>query len=197
MSAPLMLVITGRPATGKTTLARRLATDTGLPLVHKDALKESLFDSLGIGDRAHSRRLGYASIQLLRGVARELLQAGDSLIVESNFSEVYDGDVFRAMARELGACLAQVWLVAATEDLVARWERRAHLGTRHPGHVELASADEVRGVLRAPGDTPLALPGPLLALDTTKLGEELYNTTLAFVQMALDGAGDDGGSSVK
>ena len=47
MSKPLLFVITGRPATGKTTLARRLAVDLRLPLIHKDGLKESLYDALG------------------------------------------------------------------------------------------------------------------------------------------------------
>lgn len=195
MIGPLLLIVTGRSATGKTTLARRLASDTGLPLAHKDALKESLFDSLGIGDGAYSRRLGYASIQLLRLVTRELLHAGVSLIVESNFSEALDGAVFRSMASECGARVAQVWLMAAPEDLVARWERRAGSGERHAGHVELASRAEMHAALRAPSDTPLRMPGPLLALDTTKFGEALYNTALAFVQMTLDGAGMAGRSS--
>lgn len=186
---PLLLIVTGRSATGKTTLALRLASDTGLPLMYKDALKESLFDSLGTGDRAYSRRLGYASIVLLRQVTRDLLQAGVSLIVESNFSEALDGSIFRSLASELGARTAQIWLMATPEDLVARWERRARSGERHAGHVELANRAEMHAALRAPSDRPLRLPGPLLALDTTEFGETKYNTALAFVQMTLDGAG--------
>ena len=193
--SPLLVIVTGKSATGKTTLARRLADDARLPLVYKDALKESLFDSLGVGDRPHSRRLGFASIQLLRALTRELLGSGVSLIVESNFSEEFDGLVFRALSREMNARVAQIWLVTEMNALLTRWEARARSSIRHAGHVELANAGEVHAMLCAPGDQPLSLPGPMLALDTTEFSEMAYSAALAFIQMSLDGAWDAGESS--
>lgn len=195
MSKPLLLVVTGRPATGKTTLARKLAIDLRLPLIHKDGLKEPLFDVLGAPDRAASRQLGVASLRLQRVIAAELLRVGISLIIESNFSEQYDGAPLRALAYEYGAKLAQIWLAAEPRMLVERFERRAAAGNRHLGHLELAHIDEFRQALVAPGDTPLSLPGPVLALDTTDFNVTDYLGALAFARLALSGAMDAGGSS--
>ncbi len=88
---PLVIVVNGLPATGKTTLARRLADDFRLPLLAKDAIKETLFETLGWGDRAWSRRLGTATMALLYLLLEEHLRAGQPCIVECNFYPDRDG----------------------------------------------------------------------------------------------------------
>ena len=49
---PLLVLVSGSPGSGKTTLARRLAGDLAMPLVGKDTIKEALGnarDQVGLG----------------------------------------------------------------------------------------------------------------------------------------------------
>ncbi len=54
---PTLVLVTGAPGSGKTTLAMPLARHLGLPLITKDTIKEALFDTLGTGDHTWSQRL--------------------------------------------------------------------------------------------------------------------------------------------
>ena len=83
---PLLVIVGGTPASGKTTLANLLARELRLPLLARDTLKEALMDSLGSPSRARSMELGGASYALLFVVLDRLLDAGVGAILESNFS---------------------------------------------------------------------------------------------------------------
>src|SRR5438105_5624035 len=80
-----VIVITGPPASGKTTLGKRLASDLGLPYIYKDGIKERLFETLGWKDRPWSQLLGRASIDLIYYFLEVQLAAGVSCVVECNF----------------------------------------------------------------------------------------------------------------
>lgn len=91
---PLLVVITGPPASGKSTLASALSVEVSLPCISRDAFKEILFEELGWSDRARSQRLGRATWPLLYNVVGEQLRAGRSLIVEANFDPTLDAAEF-------------------------------------------------------------------------------------------------------
>ena len=79
-----LVIVSGPPGAGKSTLAGPLAADLGLPLLAKDAIKESLFDALGHVDDdplASSRRLGGAAMELLWRLAAEC----PAVVIEANF----------------------------------------------------------------------------------------------------------------
>ena len=46
-----LIIVTGAPGTGKTTLALDLSRRLGLPVLSRDDLKERLFDRIGWKDR--------------------------------------------------------------------------------------------------------------------------------------------------
>ena len=48
---PLLVLVAGAPASGKTTLARRLAAELGLPVLHRDLIRNAIADAFGPSDR--------------------------------------------------------------------------------------------------------------------------------------------------
>lgn len=133
---PLVVVVTGPPASGKTTVAERLQAAFEVPLLTKDAIKERLFDELGWSDHESSNTLGRTSILLLHDLVDRLVAGRVSHIVEANF-EAISAPRFAA----LDARLVQVYCSAPADVLIRRFEERP----RHPGHVDDAwnLADEL------------------------------------------------------
>jgi len=166
-NGPLVLIITGAPASGKSTLGHQLAVALGVPYLSKDLFKETLFDSLGWHDRAWSRRLGGASMRLLFRSAEALLEAGQSIALESNFSATWDTPQFLALAKRYACRFVQVVCSAPGPTLVERYERRARSGERHPGHADVAALDELLPRLLTERWDALELEGPVFRVDTT------------------------------
>ena len=75
----VLVVVTGPPASGKTSLARTLARELGLPWIGKDALKEPLYEVIGSGDDLEPK-LEEAARRLLLTVAQAQLEAGVSAL---------------------------------------------------------------------------------------------------------------------
>ena len=132
---PFLLLVSGPPASGKTTLARLLAGRLGWPLLGKDSFKEALFDSLGVGDADWSRRLSEAAFARQSEAADRILARGGSLVIEGNFRAAHR-PALAALAARHGAVLAQVACRASPATLAARRAARANTADRHAGHLD-------------------------------------------------------------
>ena len=148
--------IVGLPGAGKTTLARPLAAHLDRPLLAKDTIKEALFDALGTGDRAWSRRLGAASFEVLYAVAGAL----PAVVLDANL-----GPEAGPRLRAPDADLVEVFCRCPPEEVERRFAARAP--RRHPGHVDHQLAPEVKAAL-AGGIGPLRLGGPVLEVDSAR-----------------------------
>jgi tRNA(Arg) A34 adenosine deaminase TadA/predicted kinase len=166
-SRPVVLIVTGPPASGKSTIGRQVAAELGMPFLSKDLFKETLFDSLGWHDRAWSQRLGGASMALLFRSAESVLEAGRSIALESNFYAAWDTPRFLALGKRYACQFVQVVCTAPGATLVERYERRARSDERHPGHTDATALDEWRPRLLTQRWDALELDGPVFIVDTT------------------------------
>lgn len=69
--ADTVIVVSGIPASGKTTLAHTIGERLRVPVISKDTIKEALFDALGTGDLERSRELGRAAHIVMHALAAE------------------------------------------------------------------------------------------------------------------------------
>ena len=149
----MLVVVTGPPGAGKSSVARPLASALGLPVLDKDTIKEALFDALGTGDESWSRKLGEAAFTTMFAIARNL----DAAVLDGNFSAPS-----RDALLELHASPIEIYCRCDREERQRRIEARP----RHPGHLdEITARKALEGV---PSEEPLRLGGPFLEVDTNE-----------------------------
>ena len=168
-----VILITGHPATGKTTLAHYLAEELELPLVCKDQIKESLVDTLGAASTEASRQLSSAAWTLLYMQVENLLKASVSHLVESNFDPIFANGRWQTFKQMYNFRLIQVRCTTEPEALLQRYRLRIQTGKRHTGHVDASREPEFLVSIQQPMDW-VQVEGDRLSLDTTKINKANY-----------------------
>jgi predicted kinase len=151
-----IVLVSGSPAAGKTTLAAPLAQALRLPLIAKDDLKETLIDVLGDqgGDLQWSRKIGGAAWTLLW----KLAERAPAAVIEANFRP--DSTYERERLTRLDAHIVEVFCHSPFEELVQRFRARAL--TAHEAH----PLREMPASWATELNRPMGL-GPVIDVDTT------------------------------
>lgn len=186
MKKPLLIIINGLPATGKTTLAKRLGADLSLPVFSRDAIYETLYDALECQEKACPPLLGSASFRLLYVMTGSLLAAGQPLIVEGFFGrpklrsaeflqlqQTYSFEPFQILCRTEGKILLE------------RFHERMRTTERHQGHQDLEWLNQNRERILEGELTPLTLGSQVIEIDTTTPDSFNYAALLQRVRALL------------
>lgn len=154
-----LVLVSGAPGAGKTTLGRPLAAALGMPFISKDVIKESLFDALGhVADDQleSSRRLGGAAMELLWRLAGECPAA----VLEANFRS--HSDYERDRITELCEHPVEVYCRVPLEVASTRYSERGARSEHHEVHVLRSITSDALAEFESPFDL-----GPVIEVDTT------------------------------
>ena len=194
-----LIILSGLPASGKSTVARALQSSFPYPILEKDRIKECLFDTLGFRSHEEKRRLDAAAARILLQTAQEILSAGGSVILDNNF-DTAAGEALRALQTRLRPRSVTVLLTADEDVLYQRYLDRDLAHTRHPGHAvsdrypPLPGDPEVSPMEREGfarryldrGMGQVCWKGPVLKVDTTDPGTLDHAALIKQVRSALE-----------
>ena len=159
-----LVVISGLPGSGKTTLGRRLAPVLDLPLIDKDDILNRLFMSKGVGNAAWRRTLSRESDVIFQSEA-------------TNSNGAILASFWRLAGMSSDAGTPTDWLDAPSHHVV-----NVHCGCelelaasrflqrrRHPGHLDgESSSAELLASLRMLTQLPPLDIGPRIDVDTSQ-----------------------------
>jgi predicted kinase len=151
----LFVIVSGAPASGKTTLAKQLAPALDLPLVMKDTIKEAIADELGAPDVEASKKLGAATMRVLLALAKEMPGG----VLESTWLP----ELARPQLRELKSPIIEVLCDVPVDYAIERYQARA--GSRHPVHFDEEKLDPADFEARA---QPIDGGWPVIRVDGTQ-----------------------------
>ena len=137
MTVRRFVVVSGIPGSGKTTLARRLASAIGLPLIDKDDILEHLFETRGIGDHAWRRSLSRESDSLFQAAAEQSAEGAVLVSFWHHPGMPRDSGTPTSWLASLGT-IVNVHCVCPPAIAAARFATRR----RHDGHLDTTTRHE-------------------------------------------------------
>ncbi len=169
-----IILISGLPASGKTTVGKKLAEMLKLPLYGKDDFKEIMFDTIGWEDLNWSEKIGSASLEIMYELINIEAAAGKSLIAEGNFQVEKDKERFEKLQKKYSMVVVEVMCEAPNDLLAKRFKERAERGDRHPGHRDKENMQKFEDGIEAAHAKPLNL-GKLIKVETADFSKIDYD----------------------
>jgi len=176
MKQPLLIIVSGPPSSGKTTLAKSIAQKFNLPLITKDNLKEILFDTIGWKDREWSKKVGSASFAIMHYFLDSLMATGQSIIIEGNFKTEFESQHLKPRLIKFNYKAIQIMCQCDGKILFDRFKQRSESGERHPGHCDTLNYEELKDSLLIGKYEPLDIECPIIIFDSTHLNQIDYST---------------------
>lgn len=150
--SPALIITYGLPGSGKSTFAQYCVEQLGAIRLRSDVERKRLF-GLAAGESSHAHGLDIyqadatqRTYDRLHALARELLQAGQRVVVDAAFLRRDERERFRALAQALDVPFALAMLHAPAAEL----QRRLRQRQGDASEADLAVLDKLRVVQESP-----------------------------------------------
>ena len=195
MPKPLFIVVTGPPGVGKTFLSCEIARRLKLYCIHRDDIKELLYDAFGFGDYGWSKKLGAVSFALLNFFIEDLMDNGISFIAESNFRGEYENIIIKEFKKNFGYNMIQIYCIANDRALFDRYNDRYDRGHRHIAHFyHYDSLEDFRKNVLKGKDYKLEIPGKTLIVNMNDYSKLDYDKIEGRIQRIIASSNRQNGS---
>jgi aminoglycoside phosphotransferase family enzyme/predicted kinase len=172
-------ITTGVMGTGKSTVARRVATRLGAIVIRTDAVRKRIAGrplreraEAGYGEGLYTTEMSRRTYAEALRLAGELLRAGWPVIVDGSFSHAAERAEARTLAARHGVPFAVLWCDAPDEALLGRLRSRAT-----DRHEVSDGREELLAPHRARYEPPAAEPG-VVRVDTALDAEHAVEAAL-------------------
>ena len=139
-----LIIFTGAPASGKSSIAATIAQEFNMPYYSKDDFKISLYEQYGFNNHDEKKKLSLLGEKmLLEQIQLSIVQNVD-IVVDNNFKNFKE---IKAMTGVENNCkIICVNLVANPILLAERYNQRIRSGNRHPALYTLDVYPIIEGI---------------------------------------------------
>jgi chloramphenicol phosphotransferase-like protein len=140
-----LIIFTGAPASGKSSLAEYIGEKMDIDVVSKDGFKIALFEKYGFNSHKEKKRLSIKGEQQLHQSIQKYVDKGIDLIVDNNFKNYNDvRKIIIESNKSVG--IKCINCVADYSELANRYNERIKSGNRHRALYTLNKYPVVEGI---------------------------------------------------
>ena len=163
-----LILVTGSPAAGKTTLATKISERLDIPVFARDRITEVLWDAPAPGEKVPNQ-FGPASVEIIFHIIEQFMKSHCSLIIESYWNYNLVNDRLVKLKEKYNYNTITFRLFGKPEILYQRFYAREKTSERHEGlkGVPQMTLDQFIAKIERTGCDKIDIGGTTIDIDTS------------------------------
>ncbi|MDD3138826.1 MAG: AAA family ATPase [Lachnospiraceae bacterium] len=125
-----LIILTGAPASGKSSIAEAVGAKLGIDVISKDGFKIELLERYGFTNHAEKKKLSIEGEKIMHDTIKDYVNKNIDLIVDNNFKHFNTVREIISQA-DVDVVIKCVYCIADYDVLAKRYNDRISSGNRH------------------------------------------------------------------